>query len=83
MQRILFFLKKFDCIFFLQNFFRKGKMEIFGNKKTQKNPKQNNRNIFITNIQTFYLDSLCKMTAWKYLEIKKPKKTLKTSNCIW
>ena len=23
------------------------------------------------------------MTAWKYLEIKKPKKTLKTSNCIW
>jgi hypothetical protein len=90
MQQKSFFLEIFDCIIFFTKFFSKKEngniwkyLEIFGNKKTQKKHNWNTRNIFITNIQTFYLYSLCKMTAWKYLEIKKPKKNLKTSNCIW
>jgi len=41
MQRILFFIKKFDCIlFFTKNIWsrtRWGKMEIFGNRKNPKN----------------------------------------------
>jgi hypothetical protein len=54
-------------------------LEIFGNKK---NPKKTLIVIKILILlplsRYFYLYSLCKMTAWKYLEIKNPKKPQKT-----
>jgi hypothetical protein len=59
-------------------------MEIFGNKKNLKKTLNVITAIFLLPLSMcFYLHSLCKMTAWKYLEIKKPKKNIKNPKCIW